>query len=516
MLGLQHILLEGRVDDAQQYFENAVGSWPVAEFQNPAGVGAGTNVEGVLDHFVQNDPSGNNKYLMWMVKMYVNPEERGTSPNDISSLVQRFHNNIDRIHPALIMSMDIFDPNSRIVTSPKNLDSYDDFSQIERVLDEVESRQTRKQKEEEAKEGVDKLYEDDRWLLVKPNTYEGSCYYGSSTKWCTAAKDNTTHFEDYSKRGNLYYIIDKSHELGDYYKIALFKDWNGKEEWYDRADDELNQGTINAIRSMLPQDLIIALDYEHDEMEEPEPDRFTLDEFRRKLVEYVKADKKLQKINTNSGVWRLYIDEMDGVWIWLSTPPSKPEDIVHAVQATPFWDGRNEIPFDFVNDEGEYDDWGFTAGPELLDKPHIPQNEYLKRNDRHRLEDWGVIVFLNHIYFPLLRKELDKEFFQEIVGYDYRTWTPGSYVSTFTFKYPPREGTMTQRFVDYLKQNPRKTSNQFYEDVLGYPRPRAHNNMFFSSIKDSGIVKMERQGRQFVYSLGPNYQAWVEGRLLRT
>ena len=66
-----------------------------------------------------------------------------------------------------------------------------------------------------------------------------------------------------------------------------------------------------------------------------------------------------------------------------------------------------------------YPDWGFTAGPELLDKPHIPQNEYLQQNNRHRLEDWGVIVFLNHIYFPLLRKELNKEFFQEIVGNDY-------------------------------------------------------------------------------------------------
>ena len=87
------ILTEGRVEDAQQYFEKAVGSWPVAEPGNPAGIGASTNVEGVLDHFVQNDPSGNNKYLMWMVKMYLNPSERGTSPNDISSLVKRFHNN---------------------------------------------------------------------------------------------------------------------------------------------------------------------------------------------------------------------------------------------------------------------------------------------------------------------------------------------------------------------------------------------------------------------------------------
>ena len=47
------------------------------------------------------------------------------------------------------------------------------------------------------KNSVDKLYEDDRWLLVKPNTYEGSCYYGSSTKWCTASKDYTKHFDDY-------------------------------------------------------------------------------------------------------------------------------------------------------------------------------------------------------------------------------------------------------------------------------------------------------------------------------
>ena len=136
MKGLGKILLEGRVEDAQQYFENTVGSWPVAEPRNPVNIGAGTNLDGVLQHFVQNDPSGNNKYLMWMVKMYLNPEERGTSPNDISSLVQRFHKNVDRLSIAFIMNMDIFDPSGRIATSPKNLDSYDDISQLERVMDE--------------------------------------------------------------------------------------------------------------------------------------------------------------------------------------------------------------------------------------------------------------------------------------------------------------------------------------------------------------------------------------------
>ena len=504
MKGLSNILLEGRIDDAKQYIENAVGFLSDKD-------------EEVLGYFIDGDPSGNHKYLMWMVKMF--DTDSGFSPNMLIDLVGRFHNNVDRLTPAFITDMDFEAPNNRILTSPKNIDSYDTFRELKMVVDEIGLRQTRKQKETEAKSGVDKLYEDERWLLVKPNTYEASCYYGSSTKWCTAAKNNTTHFEDYSERGNLYYIIDKSHELGDYYKIALFKEWDGNEEWYDRADDALNQGTINAIRSMVPQNLITALDGAHKKYKEPkrEGDLLTLDEFREKLAEYIMTKKGLQTINTSSGTWKLDIDFRDGVWTWYHRVD---REIVHEVQATPFWRGRNEIPFDFVDDESMYDDWSITAGPESLETEHVSQDDYLQRKQErnmYRNVEWGTSVFLNHIYLPLVKQELGKDFFKELTGMgDHATWTPNSYVSTFTFKYPPREGTMTQRFVDYLKQNPRKTSNQFYEDVLGYSRPRAHNNMFFSSIKDSGIVKMERQGRQFVYSLGPNYQAWVEGRLLRT
>ena len=514
MLGLKDILTEGRVEDAQKYFEKAVGSWPVAEFQNPAGIGAGTNLEGVLKHFEQNDPSGNNKYLMWMVKMYVNPEERGTSPNDISSLVQRFHKNVDRLSPVLMMDLGFANP--RLVTSPKNLDSYEDIAQLERVMDEVDSIQTRKEKETEAKEGVDKLYEDERWLLVKPNTYEGSCYYGSSTKWCTASTDYPKHFKDYTSTGNLFYIIDKSQDLGDFYKIALYKKFkDGSEEWYDRADNKLSDQTEGAIYSMLPGELVSAFVDAHAKYEKPKPGLKDLEAFKVELENYVMANKKLRTINTESGIWRLHISE--GVWYWYSTPdPSSQEQFIHTVQATPFWDGRNEIPFDLVDgDSVEMSDWSITAGPESMENEYITQSLYLDRDpEPGRHEDYGVRVFLSQIYFPLVKQQLGGEVFQTKLGV-YATWQPESYVSSYKFIYPPREGTMTRKFVDYLKQNPKSTANKFYEDVLGYPRPRGHNAMFFASIKDSGIVKMERQGRQFVYSLGPNYQEWVEGRLLR-
>ena len=97
-----------------------------------------------------------------------------------------------------------------ISKSPKDINSYNDLASLERVMDEVDSVQTRKEKEKEAKGGVDKLYEDERWLLVRPNTYESSCYYGSSTKWCTASKESPNHFQDYSKKGNWYRSIKPS------------------------------------------------------------------------------------------------------------------------------------------------------------------------------------------------------------------------------------------------------------------------------------------------------------------
>lgn len=518
MKGLSKILLEGRVEDAQQYFENAVGSWPVAEFQNPAGVGAGTNVEGVLNHFVQNDPSGNNKYLMWMVKMYLNSEERGTSPNDISSLIQRFHKNVDRLSLALIMNMGVFTSHSRIMTSPKNIDSYDDLSQLERVMDEVDSIQTRKAKEKEAKSGVDKLYEDDRWLLVRPNTYEGSCYYGSSTKWCTASKDAPQHFASYSKSGNLFYIIDKSKDVGDYFKIALHKKWDGEEMWYDRADDELQNQTVEALRSLLPIELIKALEAEHAETQEEKTEALTISEFKENLDTFILNLSRPITISTPTGKWELGIIA-GGSWEWTGIDPRV------ELMATPFYEGNEDMEVYFRADEDdlgqpaiEYNDY---YGLQELSTEYLGPGPDYHWNYLTRDQGAGYHVqsieeaFIKQIYIPIVSRTLAVDEIKDYTGLDYTTWDAGSYVSSYTFKYPPKKGSMTQKFTDYLKGNPRRTANQFYEEVLGYSRPRAHNNMFFAAIKDSGIVKMERQGRQFVYSLGPNYKAWTDGKLLR-
>ena len=468
----------------------------------------------VFDWFIDGDPSGNHKYLMWMVKMY--DTDSGFSPNMLIDLVQRFHNNLDKIHPALVMDMGFYS-GSKVATSPKNIDSYPDYRTLKRIVEAAEESVTRKQKEKEAKSGVDKLYEDDRWLLVKPNTFEGSCYYGTSTKWCTSSKDAPHHFETYSKTGNLYYIIDKSKDVGDFFKIALHKDWNGEEKWYDRADDELQNQTIEAIRSLLPIGLFRALEEDHGDTPLPETQRFTYVEFAEELRAFVNGLGKSIELKTKSGVWDLEI--YDGTWRWTSPDPRV------EVVANPFPGGEPVLEI-YIETDGDSDDDYLSEelntyfGIDTLTSHNFGPEQYLEKKPSggyvYESVERNLKLFLMNIYTPKLRQILDSEELVDFIGIDYKTWDTQSYVSSYVFNYPPREGTMTQKFTDYLQENPRRTANQFYEDVLGYPRPRAHNNMFFASIKDSGIVKMERQGRQFVYSLGPNYSAWTKGRLLRT
>lgn len=59
------------------------------------------------------------------------------------------------------------------------------------------------------KQGAEKVYEDDNWLIIVPHTKEASCYYGKGTQWCTAADKSYNAFDSYNDEGNLYININK-------------------------------------------------------------------------------------------------------------------------------------------------------------------------------------------------------------------------------------------------------------------------------------------------------------------
>lgn len=121
-------------------------------------------------------------------------------------------------------------------------------------------KQSKKNEGKEAKKDSIKLYEDDNILVVKPLTHKASCYYGSGTKWCTTMAGSPTYFNEYSRKGNLYYIIlKKIARESKYAKIALLlkPDVNFDDgEFYDTKDHLLTKNEIELFKNFVIQNAV--------------------------------------------------------------------------------------------------------------------------------------------------------------------------------------------------------------------------------------------------------------------
>lgn len=133
--------------------------------------------ESVIDYFVSNDPSGNNKYLPWMMKQLVtNNDDQGV----IASTVKKFHTNQQRLHK-------------------KDINQYKTVAEVVEALNKVgkskgeERRQTRL-------EGANVVYEDDNVIALRPLNHKASCTYGAGTKWCITSKSTDTYWNGYTKK----------------------------------------------------------------------------------------------------------------------------------------------------------------------------------------------------------------------------------------------------------------------------------------------------------------------------
>ena len=126
--------------------------------------------------------------------------------------------------------------------------------------DDLIKKSSVKNQEKKARKEVEKIYDSDTVLIVKPKTHTASCYYGAGTKWCTTMKGNTSYFDNHTKNANLYYIIVKKKNVSDrFYKIALNIKPGQKlidAEWYDVLDNMLGYGEKDLFLTIIPQKAI--------------------------------------------------------------------------------------------------------------------------------------------------------------------------------------------------------------------------------------------------------------------
>src|SRR3990167_6954 len=141
-----------------------------------------------IERFKREDPEANLKYLLWQVKQL----ERKEPVDEIISLVKQFHKMKDKL-------------------KQKDLFKYETLGDLRSAFEEL----GKKEEIKIAKQDAEKIYEDERYLVVFPKTKEASCKYGMDTRWCISATESENAFYQKLVENNsvFYFIIDKARDV---------------------------------------------------------------------------------------------------------------------------------------------------------------------------------------------------------------------------------------------------------------------------------------------------------------
>ena len=152
----------------------------------------------------------------------------------------------------LKMFKEFIDLSEKNLIENKDLTTYKTFEEVELQI----SMSSMKLIDKEMEKQVEKLYETDEWLVIKPLSYPASLKYGASTKWCTSSKDNPDYYFKYTKSGILIYAINK--KTGN--KVAGFKSldssygvetsfWNITDQRIDSMESNLPNEVLSIFKS---------------------------------------------------------------------------------------------------------------------------------------------------------------------------------------------------------------------------------------------------------------------------
>jgi hypothetical protein len=202
---ISFLLIESRIDDVKKQFPNIN-----------------------IDYLSENDPSGKNKYLLWMAKQVKNNIHKMSIERKVVEAVQNFHKLSHLLHK-------------------KDLNAYSTLEELTTALQLAPELSKTAAKKKEKHEGAELIYSDENANVYFIKNKNACMQYGSGTKWCiTSAEEN--HWEDYTDKGVLfYYIIRKKPQLNRFDKVAVAIIQSSDYDNYDRDNIEFYDAVDNKI-----------------------------------------------------------------------------------------------------------------------------------------------------------------------------------------------------------------------------------------------------------------------------
>jgi hypothetical protein len=258
--------------------------------QNPA-----FNIDGIA---IMNDSLGKSKYTEMAINLikhkilennesrhkdliYELQDELGFDEEYLNSLTYMELSNIIHLisnyfgYSNFKLIKEFIDLNEKKLIENNDLTTYKTFIELELQI----SLSNLKSIDNEMTKQVQKLYETDEWLVVKPLSYQASLKYGASTKWCTASKDNAEYYFRYSKQGILIYSINK--KTGN--KVAGFKSVDENSE-PETSFWNITDQRIDSMESGLPSDVLDIFRNEFSNTKQTNWDILTDEERNRQIL----------------------------------------------------------------------------------------------------------------------------------------------------------------------------------------------------------------------------------------
>ena len=511
------ILFEGRKEDSYKKFQNSIDAERkmISTYMDDASA----------YDFLIGEPfikETNYKYLNDILDYYytVNYYSGESEPLDkdkARNLIFGMRSEIDKI----VASLETFEKHKSKFKYPEfrkyNTNIEDFFKEAQKIKTDVETKQI----EKSAKKEIDKIFENDTLLVIKPKSFTASCYYGSGTRWCTTMKGNPSYFNQYSSNGNLYYLILKNVDRSNkFYKMAIHVPKNGKFDsdsiWYDSTDERLTSREKESVLAHMPKDAYNAMvnDYKTSF-----PKEDVLDVIYKIIPKVTTSHNEIYPFK--GGKLKFYIgrpsvEESDRDDI--SVRISMPWEVVEVNK-----EGKTIYSEDGVIDG--YFEVQVISGKDIviLNADVIPYNsdqnivkksiytkilmldENKQSDPEHVLRKTSDLLdklnkeFYNRIYTDLLEDEFLSNRYQPTKS---KTYTMSKY--TFTGK-----GALTKAFMEYLKNIPEGkvgNKNEFLTQIGRRSGPGQYSS-FFSASNMAGISA--RQGKSGLVK-GPNFDKFYK------
>ena len=195
-----------------------------------------TDAVGALELIASADPTNNNSLTRWLAKMFLSPDSDFKIPEDV-----------DHIKTTLTKFVKL-KKNKVLTPDEANIENLKSLSMLDDLLskfDEEDTQSGKESKKQAKQEGIEYIIDDPNFAVLLVTTYKANCLYGAGTTWCTTSKDDPSEFENHTKQGPLYIILDNSGTEKRKYQYHYESNQLRDEENESLTDSEIAQLSKN-------------------------------------------------------------------------------------------------------------------------------------------------------------------------------------------------------------------------------------------------------------------------------